>query len=290
MDDATSEIYSAFLVEQEGTMSSFQGLGEVIERHGLCCSLYADKASHYWLTTTAGKRDRDNPTQVKRALDQLGIELIAADSPQARGRSERMFGTLQDRLPKELRLAEITAMEPANRYIAETFLPRHNARFAVKPAQPGSAFVPDRGRAFADILCVQEERTVGNDNTVRYHRLVLQLPQSPLRPHFVRATVRVHHYPDGTLAVFHGPRCLARYTTEGALIDPAQTRPPKTAWRPLPCGDADDPRAADRLRFPRVPQHRARHVEAGAPNTGKCSPSPTSPQGPQPKKRSIHVL
>jgi transposase len=225
LDDATSEIYSAFLVEEEGTMSSFQGLGEVIAKHGLFCSLYTDRGSHYFHTPKAGEPvDKAQLTQVGRALAQLGIAHIAAYSPEARGRSERMFATLQDRLPKELRLAGITNRDAANRFIREVYLPRHNARFAVKAEQPGSEFVSDRGRAYTDILCIQDERVVGNDNTVRYRRLSLQLPPSPLRPHFVKAKVRVHDYPDSTLAVFHGPRCLARYTAEGTLIDHAQVR------------------------------------------------------------------
>ena len=220
MDDATSEIYSAFFVDQEGTMSSFRGLAEVIARHGLFCTLYTDRGAHYWHTPDAGgKVDKDNPTQVGRALNQLGIELIPAYSPEARGRSERAFGTLQDRLPKELRLAGITTMEAANRFLREVYLPEHNARFAVAPEQPGSAFVPDRLAAYRDILCVQEDRTVGNDNTVRYRGLSLQIPEHAHRRHFVRVKVRVHHYPDGTLAVFHGPRCLARYQHDGRLID-----------------------------------------------------------------------
>ncbi len=219
LDDATSEIYSAFFVAEEGTMSSFRGLGEVIARHGLFCALYTDRGSHYWHTPAAGgKVDKDNPTQVGRALNQLGIELIAAYSPEARGRSERAFRTLQDRLPKELRLAGITTMDAANRFLKEVYLPAHNARFAVAPEQPGSAFVPDRGAAYRDIVCVQEDRTVGNDNTVRYRGLILQIPEHRHRNHFVKAKVRVHHYPDGVLAVFHGPRCLARYDQGGNLL------------------------------------------------------------------------
>ncbi len=218
MDDATNEIYSAFLVEEEGTMSSFCGFLEVIERRGLFCSLYTDRGGHYFYTPTAGAPvDKDQLTQVGRALARLGIEHIPAYSPEARGRSERMFGTLQDRLPKELRLHEITTLEAANRFIAEVYLPSHNARFKVQAEQPGTAFVPDRAAAFRDILCVQEERVVGNDNTVRYRGLSLQLPPSPLRPHYVKVKVRVHEYPDHTLAVFHGPRCLARYTADGQL-------------------------------------------------------------------------
>jgi hypothetical protein len=220
MDDASSEIYSAFLVEEEGTQSSFSGLAEVIARHGLPCALYTDRASHYFHTPKAGQKvDRDHLTQVGRALAQLGIEHIPAYSPEARGRSERAFGTLQDRLPKELALADITTVEAANRFIREVYLPEHNAAFAVAPEQPDTAFVADRAGAHRDILCVQEERVVGNDNTVRYRGLRLQIPPSPLRPHFVKVRVRVHDYPDGTLAIFHGPRCLARYATDGSPLD-----------------------------------------------------------------------
>ena len=223
MDDATSEVYSAFFVAEEGTMSSFRALSEVIGEHGLFCSLYADRASHYWHTPDAGGAvDKDKPTQVGRALRQLGIELIAAYSPEARGRSERMFGTLQKRLPQELRLAGITEIAEANRFLKEVYLPLHNARFGTPAEAEGSAFVPFAG-ALDDILCIQEERTVSNDNTVRYKRRLLQLPPDRHRHHYVKARVRVHEYPDGTLAVFHGPKCLARYRATGEPID-NQTR------------------------------------------------------------------
>ncbi len=227
MDDATSEIYSAFFVAEEGTMSTFRALGEVIVGRGLFCSLYADRGSHYWHTPDAGgKVDKDNPTQVGRALAQLGIELIAAYSPEARGRSERMFGTLQKRLPQELRLAGIDtagsspgqAMEEANRFLREVFLPDHNARFAIAPAEAGSAFVPFAGE-LEDILCVQHERTVAGDNTVRYDKRDLQIPEDRHRHHYVKAKVKVHQYPDGNLAVFHGPRCLARFAADGTPIE-----------------------------------------------------------------------
>ncbi len=219
MDDATSEIYSAFFVAEEGTMSSFRALSDVIAERGLFCALYADRASHYWHTPEAGgKVDKGNPTQVGRALAQLGIELIAAYSPEARGRSERMFGTLQGRLPHELRLAAITTMDEANRFLRDVYLPDHNARFARPPEETGSAFVPFAG-TLEDILCIHEERVVGNDNTVRYRNRVLQIPADRHRHHYVKARVRIHEYPDGTLAVFHGPRRLARYSAEGELID-----------------------------------------------------------------------
>jgi hypothetical protein len=220
LDDATSAIYSAFLVEEEGTASSFHGLREVVARHGLFCALYTDRGSHYFHTPEAGgKVDKSKLTQVGRALAQLGIEHIAAYSPEARGRSERAFRTLQDRLPKELRLAGIDALEAANRWLAEVYIPAHNGRFAVAPEQAGSAFVPDRADAWREILCVQDERRVGNDNTIKWRGLCLQLPPNPLRPHFVKATVRVHEYPDGTLAVFLGPHRLADYDLNGTYTD-----------------------------------------------------------------------
>ena len=217
LDDATGAIYSAFLVEEEGTASTFRALKEVFGRHGLPMSFYTDRGAHYFYSPEAGAIDRKQPTQVGRALKQLGVELIGAYSPQARGRSERAFGTLQDRLPKELRLAGITAIEAANAFIREVYLPAHNARFATPQAQPGSAFTPIPGVDLDEILCLEEERQVGNDNCISYRTLKLQIPESPMRPHFVKARVKVHVYPDGSHAVFHGPRCIGRYDENGAI-------------------------------------------------------------------------
>jgi transposase len=223
LDDATSALYSAFLVEEEDTASTFRALLEVFGEHGLPLSLYTDRGSHYFLTPKAGGPvDRRQPTQVGRALAQLGVEHIAAYSPQARGRSERAFRTLQDRLPKELALAGITTVEAANRFIREIYLPAHNARFAEPAEQEGTAFLPVPGVDLAEVLCIQEQRQVGNDNTVVFHRLRLQIPPSPLRAHFVKATVKVRHYVDATYAIFHGHRCIGRYDSKGTLID--QTR------------------------------------------------------------------
>ena len=219
MEDATSELYSAFLVEEEGTASSLRGVREVVEEHGLFCSLYTDRGSHYFETPEAGARvSKTVLTQFGRALKQLGIEHIAAYSPQARGRSERVFGTLQDRLPKEFALAGISTVEAANRWLREVYIAEHNTRFAIAAEQEGSAFVADAMGAWREILCIQEERTVGNDNTVKWHRLSLQLPASRLRPHFAKAKVRVHEYPDGKLAVFWGPHRLAGYQSDGSII------------------------------------------------------------------------
>lgn len=218
LDDATSAIYSAFLIEEEGTASTFRALTEVFGSHGLPMSLYTDRGAHYFYTPTAGGEvDRSRPTQVGRALERLGVEHIAAYSPQARGRSERVFQTLQDRLVKELALKEIDTVEAANLFLRDVYIPEHNARFAVAAAQEGTAFVAIPGVDLAEILCVQEERQVGNDNCVSFNRLKLQIPESPLRAHFVKTRVKVRQYPDGTHAIFYGPRCLGRYDKKGVL-------------------------------------------------------------------------
>jgi transposase len=219
LDDATGAIYSAFLVDEEGTMSSFMGVAEVIARHGLFNSLYTDRGSHYWHTAHAGGQvDRVNLTQFARAMAQLGIDMIAAYSPQARGRSERAFGTLQERLPKELTDAAITDLAAANRFLQRRFVPAYNREFAVPAAETGSAFVPWVGGNLHDILCVQEERVVRSDNCVAYQNKLLQIPADRHRCHYVKAKVRVHEYANGSLAVFYGPRCLAHYAANGKEI------------------------------------------------------------------------
>jgi hypothetical protein len=220
LDDATSAIYSAFLIAEEGTASTMRGLGEVIERHGLFCELYTDRGSHYFYTPKAGEPvSRRVPTQVGRALAQLGIGHIAAYSPEARGRSERAFRTLQDRLPKELRLAGVTTLEAANVWICEHYIAMYNTAFAVTSDQEGTAFVADRAGAWREALCIQEDRRVGNDNTIAWRKLRLQIPPGPIRQHYVRAMVRVHEYPDGQLAIFHGPHRLADYRADGTPLE-----------------------------------------------------------------------
>lgn len=231
MDDATSEIYSAVLVEEEGTQSTFRGLLEVFEAHGLPASLYSDRGSHYFTTPEAGgKVDKSQKTQVGRALDRLGVEHIAAYSPEARGRSERMFGTLQDRLIKELKLAGIIETEAANSWIRHVYLPRHNARFACPAALPESGFVPAERSRLIETLCIEEERVVGRDNTVAWAGRRWQIPQSPLRHHFVGARVKLHVYPGGGLAISHGPKVIARFAAAiTSAVPPAVEPEPEKA-------------------------------------------------------------
>lgn len=227
MDDATSRILSIFLVEEEGTASSFRGIKETIDAHGLFSSFYTDRGSHYFYTPKAGEKvDKERLTQVGRALAQLGIEHIPSYSPEGRGRMERLWATLQSRLPPLLRQLGVGAdVAAANRWLESVYMARHNARFAVAPAEEGTAFIPFAG-PLDDILCVQEERVVGNDNTVRYEGRVLQIPESRHRRHFVKAKLRVHEYADGALALFHGPRQIAAYDADGALVEEAAAKPP----------------------------------------------------------------
>jgi transposase len=306
MDDATSQIYSLFLVEEEGTCSTLRALGEVVESCGLFCALYTDRASHYFHTPVAGEKvSKTQLTQVGRALAQLGIEHIAAYSPEARGRSERVFRTLQDRLPKELRLAGIASIEAANAWLAETYMAEHNQAFAIAAQEEGTAFVADRLGAWREILCIVEERTVGNDNTVAWKGRRLQLRESRLRPHFVKAAVRVHEYPDGGVSVFLGPHRLASYTAQGVEIVTTPTAsslaPCSGPSRPSPGGRAKraaltapareasgtawvgtEKRASDRTKKP------ARSAQRGADprptRTGKptaCPPIIRSPKSGQ---------
>jgi hypothetical protein len=219
MDDATSAITSIFLCEEEGTASSFRGLSETIREHGLFSSLYTDRGSHYFFTPKAGaKVDKTQLTQVGRALKQLNVEHIPSYSPQARGRIERLWDTLQKRLPPLLRVNAIVTMEAANRWLSEVYIGEHNARFAVAATEEGTAFVPFVGE-LANILCIQEERVAGLDNTVRYEGRCLQIPPNRNRHHFARSTIRVLEYWNGEIALFHGPREIARFHSDGTLTE-----------------------------------------------------------------------
>ena len=218
MDDATNEHYSMFFVNQEGTASSLQGMRDVIVERGLCSSLYTDRGSHYWHTPKeGGKVSKTNFTQFGRAMRQLGIMMIPAYSPEARGRSERAFETHQGRLPKELAFYGITTMDAANKYLSEAYRPSFNAEFMKPAEEEGTAFVPWNGTNLDEILCEQNDRTVSSDNCIRFEGMTLQIPANRYRCHYVRAKVRLHRYTDGSLAIFHGPRKLADYDAEGTL-------------------------------------------------------------------------
>jgi transposase len=219
LDDATSRIYYAQLIEQESTASVMAALKAVVEEHGLFCSLYSDRASHFVYTPTAGKGpERRMKTQVGRALEQLGIELIPANSPQARGRCERLYGTLQGRLPQELRARDIRSLEEANRFLREHFVAEHNAKFSVPAAQQGTAFVTSSGADLDKIFSLQEERVVANDNTVTFGKLILQVQPQTFRFSLARCRVLVCRHLDQTISLHYGPHRLGRYDAKGQSL------------------------------------------------------------------------
>jgi transposase len=219
LDDANSEIYYAQLVKEEGTATVLAGLREVVEQKGVFCALYSDRGSHFWLTPKAGEAvDRDRLTQVGRAMRELGVRMIPAYSPQARGRSERSFSTWQGRLPQELRLAECRTVEAANAFLREHYIAEFNRRFQVEAAQAGSAFVPYRGKNLERIFSLQFERTVNRDNTVSFQNLGLQIEPVRWRGTLAGCTVIVHQHLDGSLSLSYGPHSLGRYNERGAPI------------------------------------------------------------------------
>ncbi len=234
LDDATSEIYYAQLVEEESTVTVMAGLKEVIERKGVFCALYSDRGSHFWLTPkVGGKVDYHRRTQVGRALHELGVQMIPAYSPEARGRSERNFSTWQGRLPQELRLHQIETLDAANQFLREYYVAEFNRRFQVPPAQRGNAFVPCRSRDLERIFSLQFERSVNRDNTVSFQNLSLQIERVRWRATLAGCQVMVHQHLDGTLSLTHGPHCLGRYTAQGGAMEMSNTAARRAVEKPL---------------------------------------------------------
>jgi hypothetical protein len=234
-DDADSRIHYAQFVAQEGTQSTFAALEHVLRRAGRFGELYTDRGAHFCHTPVAGQAaTTEHQGQVSRALKALGIRQILAYSPQARGRSERTFQTIQGRLPQELRAAGITTYAAANEYLARVFVPDFNRRFTVEPLQAGSAFVPLIGVDLELLLSIQHERTVNNDSVVSFASVSLQLPRRTDRAHYVRCPVLVHEFPEDTLGVSYQGRLLARYTRAGQLLSvPTPRRPTKRNAPPM---------------------------------------------------------
>jgi len=219
LDDATSAIYYAQLVEEESTLTVMTALRAVIERQGMFCALYSDRGSHFWLTPKAGgKVDPHRLTQVGRALRELGIQMIPAYSPQARGRSERNFGTWQGRLPQELRLRGISTVEEANRFLREHYIAEFNQRFQVAASQRGTAFTRCPRRDLERVFSLQYERMVNRDNTVTLQNLVLQIERVSWRGTLAGCSVTVHQHLNGELSLSYGPHTLGRYTAEGEAV------------------------------------------------------------------------
>jgi transposase len=221
MDDATSEIYYAQLVEEESTRTVMTALREVLERKGLFCALYSDRASHFFVTPKTGEPvDHNRVTQVGRALRELNIHLIPAYSPQARGRSERGFGTWQGRLPQELRLRGLTTIGAANQFLSEQYIGEFNQRFTVKAAERGTAFVPLKRKDLDLVFSLQHERVVGRDNTVSFANRNWQIERTKLRGTLAGCRVMVHEHLDDTLSITFGPHVVGRYQTEAVEMTP----------------------------------------------------------------------
>src|SRR4051794_15925453 len=216
LDDATSEIYYAQLVEEESTRTVMAGLREVIETRGVFCALYSDRGSHFFVTPKAGEPvDKHRLTQVGRALKELGVQMIPAYSPQARGRSERNFGTWQGRLPQELRLGGISTLGEANRFLREHYIAAFNGKFTVTAEQKGSAF-RRTGRSDLDwVFTVQMERIVAKDNTVAIGERVWQIEKSGFRSTLAGCTVTIHEHLDGRVSLRYGPHVVGRFDSQG---------------------------------------------------------------------------
>jgi transposase len=242
LDDATSQIYYAQLVEEESTRTVMAALQEVIGQQGLCCSIYSDRASHFWVSSRAGERvESERLTQVGRALKQLGIRLIPAYSPQARGRMERNYRTWQGRLPQELRRAHIQTVTQANQFLRQRYLAEFNQQFAVPASQPGTAFVRCRRRDLDWVFSLQHERTVNQDNTVVVERRVFQIQKTRWRHSLAGCVVTVHEHLDGRISIRYGPHQIGLWQanqlplqapkpSRPARLPAATPRPPKSVF------------------------------------------------------------
>jgi hypothetical protein len=227
LDDATSEIYYAQLVEEESTRTVMRGLREVIECRGLFCALYSDRGSHFFVTLKAGEAvEKNRLTQVGRALKELGVQMIPAYSPQARGRSERSFGTWQGRLPQELRLAGITQMDEANRFLRERYIGEFNARFTVAAKQRGTAFRRTSRTDLEWIFSVQIERVVAKDNTVTIGSRWWQIDKSRFQDTLAGCTVTIHEHLDGAISLRYGPHVIGRFDENGNRRGKVESKKP----------------------------------------------------------------
>jgi transposase len=245
MDDATSEVYYAQLVDEESTRTVMAGLREVVEQKGAFCALYSDRASHFFSTPKAGDVvDRQRLTQVGRALAELKIEMIPAYSPQARGRSERSFGTWQGRLPQELALKAITTVEAANQFLRESYIEEFNQKFTVAAAQPGNAFLPVQGHDLGLVFSMQHERVAGKDNTVKLANLCLQIERTSWRNSLAGCRVKVHQHFDETFTIVYAGRIVGRYSADGeALKEETDNKKAMEKWKSQNSRDSHFPTA-----------------------------------------------
>jgi transposase len=247
LDDATKEIYYAQLVEEESTRTVMTALRSVIETKGLFCALYSDRGSHFFVTVKAGEKvDKNRLTQVGRAMKELGVQMIPAYSPQARGRSERNFGTWQGRLPQELRLAGITTVEEANAFLNEHYIAEFNNKFTVPAKQKGTAFQRTSHTKLNWVFTVQTERVVAKDNTVAIGDRRWQLEKSRFRHSLAGSTVTIHEHLDGSVSIRFGPHVVGRYTPVGKVHQVGENRGKPGRGKAGPVGAVENRNAVSR--------------------------------------------
>jgi transposase len=276
LDDATSEIYYAQLVEEESTRTTMAAFREVIEGKGLFCASYSDRGSHFFVTPKAGaKVDPHRLTQLGRALQELGIKMIPAYSPQARGRSERNFGTWQGRLPQELRLAGSTTLEEANRFLRERYIEEFNQNFAVAAAEPGTAFRKCARRDLECVFSIQTERVVEKDNTVAIGPQWWQIEKGRWRYSLAGQTVTIHQHLDGTVSIRYGPHVVGRYDSDGRPL----AEKPRQGRGKAGAVEAVENRSAVSHR-----SHRPLEIAAGDSHFS-TAPTTTRPLSPNPKAK-----
>ena len=280
LDDATKEIYYAQLVEEESTRTVMVALRAVIEAKGLFCALYSDRGGHFFVTPKAGEKvDKHRLTQVGRAMKELGVHMIAAYSPQARGRSERSFGTWQGRLPQELRLAGITAVEQANTFLSERYIAEFNDKFTVAPKEKGTAFRRTSRTDLNWVFTVQTERVVEKDNTVAIKDRSWQLEKSRFRHSLAGSTVTIHEHLDGSVSVRFGPHVVGRYTAEGAPLLKGERKPTAGRGKAGPVEAVENRRAVShRSHRPlEIPPPRDSHFPTAATATRRVLPKSRKP-------------
>jgi transposase len=232
-DDANNKLYDLELVKEEDSITCMRMLKTVVEKKGIFCSLYTDRASHFFHTPKAGEEvSKDNITQVSRAIQELGIQPIPGYSPQARGRSERLNRTLQGRIPQELRSRGIKTIPEANKYLKAEYIKDHNKRFVRKPDKKGTAFMPvPKGKDLNKIFCFKHERTVNNDNTISFNNRILQIGPSELRVSFAKCKVTVYEHLNGSISVGYGPHMIGYYLPKGLSTNSHYSQKEKVSKR-----------------------------------------------------------
>jgi transposase len=301
LDDATSEIYYAQLVEEESTRTVMTALRRVVETQGVFCSLYSDRGSHFFVTPKAGEKvDKNRLTQVGRAMKELRIQMIPAYSPQARGRSERSFGTWQGRLPQELRLAGARTLEEANRFLRERYIAAFNEKFTVPAAEKPSAFRATQRKDLDLVFSIQTERVVAKDNTVAIGERHWQLDKTKFRRTLAGCTVTIHEHLDGRISIRYGPNVVGRYHNDGQPIGNATIRQRGGRGKAAPVEAVENQkpvshRSHRRLEIPQLQRDSHFPTAATAPLSSTRNPAeapfgkPKGLRGSYQLKRTDHV-